>query len=164
MNDEERAAILEELRSEPKTIVARILTPRRKLKTVAFAAVCAAGSLGLDRSGMDVHMVARTLTLASPVMAVGLLVFLRRAWGQNFIAPPLAADLATTEPADQGDLAGDLAKAPGQPTTVPAGQPTVMVTVLPPVSIQPTIPISGIAVAKAGEPVYVPWEDPDGDD
>lgn len=126
MNDDERDALLEELRPEHLSIAQRVFTPQRKIKAGIFAAVCVAGGLALDRFGVNGQPVIRGLFLASPVMAAAVLAFLRHAWGQNYI-PSLATDLATTEPADMDDLASE----PVQRVASPTGQPAVTVTVLP---------------------------------
>jgi hypothetical protein len=122
--------------------------------------------LTLDRFGVDGHPVIRGLFLAVPVLLAVLLVFLWRAWGQNFIALPLARDVANTEPAGLDD---DLANGPVQPVASRvqlASQPTVSVTV-PAATADPAAPPSRSARVVGPWPrirPYAPWEDPDGDD
>jgi hypothetical protein len=155
VNDDEIQQFHDELERQAKRRRVRL----RQAKAVAVAVTCLAGGLTLDRFGVDGHPVIRGLFLAVPVLLAVLLVFLWRAWGQNFIALPLARDVANTEPAGLDD---DLANGLGQPVATRvdlASQPTVTVTVLPLAIAQPTIPIPGVAVAA---PVYAPWEDPDG--
>lgn len=116
---------------------------RAIVKAIPFALFSVAAGVLLARTGVDLGRAFLVVLYGSPVLAVGVVMFVVHAWGQNtgltYTAP--ASDLAMAEPGQVGQadpvgqpgqvevaIAADLAKpAPVQP----ARPTTVTVTVLP---------------------------------
>lgn len=134
---------------------------RAIVKAIPFALFSVAAGVLLVRTGVDLGRAFLVVLYGSPVLAVGVVMFVVHAWGQNtgltYTAP--ASDLAMAEPG-QADpvgqpgqvevaIAADLAKpAPVQP----ARPTTVTVTVLP----KPVAELS--AAADQDQPA---WGTPD---